>query len=440
MNVTTVRVLLLEGSVPLPGVQVDLLRSDQPGGTPLGSDRTDSRGEVRFQHDPAPLAGLARIELRAVARSEGGAEVGTSRIRMSPTRPIRRITVPVALATARTEGLVGTKRTPDVVRKQADWLVHWRARLAQPGPQPAFELCLARMALEGVAGIAAPTTTRQKRLAEHARDRLGLTAGTAEEVAGLARLGLDLIDRSAPVLNTDGCTEQDGAQHLAEQLMQPGGAGDTLVRAMSSGAPDPRAALGAPRAGTPFTTDPDFVKECRTAFDDGTLADPGRAEMAALIDSGARQLMAPSVNLVEVWDPVLRNNLRIGSVPDKRLTVQELVAHGDGWASAVVELDVPLDDDSCLVAVSDGTGDQAFVIDVRPGQTLRLLGSGFVAEQATVHAGFRPWTGESDGRLTFATAAQPIPASTGPRWTCSARAPRHHPARPPRPSSATRWC
>lgn len=411
MNVTTVRVLLLEGSVPLPGVRVDLLMSDQPAGTPLGSERTDSRGEVRFHHGPAPLAGLARIELRAVARSEGGAEVGTSRIRMSPARPVRRITVPVALDTARAEGLVGTKQTPDVARKQADWLVHWRGRLAKPGPQPAFELCLARMALEGVAGIAAPTTNRQERLAEHARDRLGLTAGAVKKVAGLARLGLDLIDGSS--LGTDRCTEQDGAGHLAEQQMQPGGAGDTLVRAMSSGAPDPRAGLGSPRAGTPFTTDPDFVKACRAAFDDGTLADPGRTEMAALIDAGARQLVAPSVNLVEVWDPVLRNNLRIGSVPDKRLTVQELVAHGDGWASAVVELDVPLDDNSCLAAVSDGTGDQAFIIDARPGQTLRLLGSGFVAEQATVRAGFRAWTGESDGRLTFATAAQPIPGLDG---------------------------
>jgi hypothetical protein len=100
---------------------------------------------------------------------------------------------------------------------------------------------------------------------------------------------------------------------------------------------------------------------------------------------------------------VLRNNMRIGGVPDKRLTVQELVAHGEGWVSVVVELDVSPDDDSCLVAVNDRTGDQAVVVDARPAQTLRLLGLytlAFEFENTTEHLSGVAHTGAPGCRVT----------------------------------------
>lgn len=213
MHTTIVRAYLVEGSVPLSRTHVELYRNQAEPAELIGSASTDARGEATFRY-PA----VTPFTVVAVVRNRSGTAVRTIRVKPSANRPFLRIDVPIELALARRLGLVGIKKGRSTERKKADLAAFLRKRTG-PGsdPGPGIELCLARMALDMVAGVGDRATPLQKRLALYAEQQLGSGPADLARIAQFAERGRAVLDEVGPP-GLQSCSGDSGIAHLANQL------------------------------------------------------------------------------------------------------------------------------------------------------------------------------------------------------------------------------
>ena len=413
---TVVRLFIQESGAPLPGVDVALYAGDPlRKGIPMVKGLTDRRGIARLSLEMKgsrgqggasafSVQGASRFskasDLRLVVYDRQGKEVQTTQYPTHGASGATRLSVPIAAILAFKHGLVGRKQRPSQTDKETRFLTYWRDRIAkEPGPGPGIDLCVARLLLKTLGGMSKPKTKLQKQAAEALRGRL--PAAHLEQVRGLAQQAHKLLDKVELPPGFQ-CKSGSGPAEIAELLMAPGGPLNTLTQALTESAPPPDQDLGAAQKGLPFTQPfSDWVKDCISAFEYGELTEEAKKQMEEYYPDGLELLLAPSINLIDVYDVGLSNYVRHSRPADKTLEIRQLDPV-EGWLSATQQMGVPLDDESVLVLKGDTAdgGNQILVTDVVSGQKVRLLGSGFISEKATVRARFARWKETDDnGRL-----------------------------------------
>ena len=413
MAIVDVRVYLAHDHYGLEGVKVRLLDADRRSVDDLlGEGRTAPDGRARISYSdasnrdevlegPSPSERAPDLYLQLLGRD--GAVVHSTRRQVQRNRRRQLISVPLSLEQARAWGFVVPKRPADPKRALRRRLEAWSKHLdADPGPGATFDVCVTRTALEVAAGLMTPSTDLQRSV----RAELGARSSDeqlAKLTAGAERAKAAVDELLATRRRT--CPAGGDVERLAQLFLHPQGRGRPILEALRSRDPDPEAGLGSPRAGrglfVPFT----WNKTCLERFRRDDLPDVGREAMEHYWPEAPKVLLPPTVNLLEAWEP--NKTVRSAALHDRELTVDE-VGYDFAGSPATIEMNVALDDPGCLVLLDDGTGRQAMVTDVRPGQKLRLLGSGFVAASATIEAQHWRWRpGVDDGRLVPESNARP---------------------------------
>lgn len=397
----TATVHLEGGRDPLPGVLVRF-RAPGPGRRTLGSARTNRDGVAGVVVD-VPVGALsivsrppARERYVAEALAPDGAVMAASAARVERGGLAAQIPVPFAVAIA--HGLVKRKHRPSVAEKEAAWIARWRETAAKHPDRPVLDdLCLGRVVLDLVASASNPQNDLQARVAESMAARLkpDVLAGVVDAAAR----GRNLVDSSR--LLSDPCGSDASPEDLAGLVLRSGPVGE-VVTALKSRAAPPEETVGPVRKGTPFFSGSvELSKDCAERLANGQL-DPGVANRLEDLLADPRPVLAPpSVNLIRVYDDAHGQYVRDGDLHAKRLDVTDLVAE-DLWTTVALDLDVPLDSDECLVLEGDPDepARQRMLVDVRPGQKVLLLGSGFVSEDVHLTLRHRRWEPATDeGRL-----------------------------------------
>ncbi len=410
----TIRLYILESRAPLAGVRV-AVGHDQGDRlfTPVADGTTNSRGVARLMLEvpdrgrttvvagavPAPDRG-GRPGLRVAVRDSTGGTVQVTRHPASTVGNGLRLAVPVSAALAFQHRLIARKVRPSRAQKEATLVAGWRARQAKdPGPETDIGLCVARMLLETIDRSASPGTDLQHRAAE-ALSR-ALPADQLLPVRAAARDARKLLDQIDLPPGMP-CQQGSDPKDMAAMLMSPGGPLGALTQALTESAPPPDTDLGPAQKGLPFTYGFDeWVKACITLHQDGELEHLAADQMQQYYPDGLQLVAPPSVNLVDVYDVSQSNYVRHARPRDRTLQIRQLDPV-EGWLSVTRDMGLPLDHEDVLVlhADEDDGGVQVLATDVVAGQTVRLLGSGFTSEQATVRARFARWAGmDPGGRL-----------------------------------------
>lgn len=402
MNLTLlVQISVIGTGGGVPGVEVRIARvaAGAPS-RPMGSGVTDASGTARISIDVA-RAGLAELPVvfplevavtlhdergRVMHRAQRTVEAYRSQVRLS-----------VALTKAELAQWLRTRpprRTPDEKWVDVCRDVREQART----PEGARALCLAQGLLATMTHLDAPTNNLEMRAAEVLNKRF--SGAEIEQVKGLSARALARLRKCLP--DTDPtCAEGIDVDGLANALFFGGGAPfPGFEKIVKSIAPDPTLTLGPQQPGWAWGTPFHPSKDCAVTY-------------LTLHPEGHQRLHVPLVNAVEVWDPDHQATIREAEVGPRQLTVR-VVDPAQGWRAEVLDMDVPLNDETCLVLVGDdhaanapspghypGTsGNQVLAIDVRPGQKVKLMGGGFVASECRIVAEFRGWQDEpEDGRL-----------------------------------------
>lgn len=418
---TTVRVFLREDGHGLAGATVELYRRSGGRARPeqIGRGKTATDGTARFpitferNGRRGAASARAEIDLDVVLCDAAGKPVYRTRRSVQPRRDAVRLSVPLRRWQARRLGVVQDKPKRSFDGRKQAWCAWWSAQHAKRPKETVTSLCLTRTVLDAVAGLHQPSNALQKMTAERLKRQVD--ASHLKRIAKHARAGVKAMDAcDLPVDVKCTAADSDGRfkDFVQRTFFAPDGEGHGLIQSFKSSAPDPAANLGDPEAGAPFTASAVFTKTCSAQYENGDLAGPGADDMEQYFPD-AQVLVPPSVNRIEVWDPETANNVRIGRVRDKELTVQDRDVR-EGWRTRTIELDVELDDPACLVLEDDGAGRQAFVVDVRPGQKVRLMGAGFINEKARVHVDVRDWRDVNEhGALLIEDDVLPVPGFEG---------------------------
>lgn len=413
-----VRAYLKGAGTPLSGWNVRLERAAGRSAQVLTSARTDARGEATLLGVTAER-GRIRIGTRETDRPEialyppaSGARRPKAAVRspLDPASGATRLSLPVTFAELVASGFYGGSKLRSPSQKLAEECGRWHKRLADKrDPHAKADLCLQDLILATIGAIHDPKTPFEKAAAKAAKSRLGDTSAF-EKVAEHARKAR----RSLKECLGEGYVECDGrgpVKDLGRRILIGDARFESLAKFFGNPTPDPLSELLSPKPGLGFPSMGfSLDKICLDRMDNGLLPPDLAAEMQAILEGGI--LAPPSVNQLHVWDPVLGAGqiARIAEVEAKRVTLRTLgVAEGTATLDErVLDMDVELDDPTCLVLEPDATNRQALIVDVQPGQTVVLFGSGFVSATARVSASFRPWAaGTDEGRLVPTGAVLP---------------------------------
>jgi hypothetical protein len=387
-------------SEPLPGVQVRFLSGSRRP-VVLGRAMSGRDGVASTVIDvPAPSrpwirAGSDVPEVRAVADVDGKTLVSSL---LRQTRGGLSADLPVAFATAVEVGLIARKPRRDPREKSAELISEWRDRLEKDPDDPiGTRLCLSRLVLDVVADMPQPRTRLGRQAAELLDGRMD--ARTLTGVAKLAAQGRDVIDKSR--LAERGCGADLSVDDVT-RLVMSGGSGGDVVAALKDRAAPPSETVGPAQKGTPFFDGAvELGKDCQERLNQGQLDDQSTQRLQDLLDDPIPLLADPSVNFVRVYDDSYGRYVRDADFVNKQLTVSQLDPEAL-WLTDTLDLDVPVDSEECLVLEpdQDEPARQAMLVDVRPGQTVVLYGSGFIGEAARVRLRHRRWAPDvDDGRL-----------------------------------------
>lgn len=402
--VTIVRVELRGSERAISGARVSLYDRDTASADDLlGTAFTDLDGEARFVYSGRDLRNEASLrdessvksalapqapDLYVVVYGEGDRKVASTRTYAREDTMPPLVVVEVDLQAARDAGLIRRKPPTEAAVRRARW-ERRRREEAKRKKGPGTDDCLARVLLDLVSGVAAPRNDLQKRLALALPDKV-----SAEErvlIAEKGREARDLIDQSfAP--GSLHCSSDTDPAELAAHFLRPGGSMHGITTALRSAAPDPRETLpGVQVPGIPFKTEVLLNKECVARFGGDQPPPLDDASAAAMREAiRGKQLVAPSVNLIEIWDPVACNVLRAGHPSDRTMLVRALSGK-ESWVDKTIEMQVPVAGPDSLVQWGDQNGMQQLIMDVVPGMVLDLQGSGFINVTASVEAYYRPW-------------------------------------------------
>lgn len=329
---------------------------------------------------------------------------------LDPDRPVERLSLPVDFRVLREIGFYQKSKIRSPKKKMHDLCDHWKKRLHDKRDKhAASDLCLNSMMLEIMAGLDNPKTPMQKQAAKIFRQVSKDKKATKKvsELSGLARkqlkqcLGNDYIE----------CDASLAPDKMGEKLLEENTRFKYLKNLFDDPVPDPLANFPDVRAGTGIGEFVDFDKVCLARFENGDLDQDTHDAMAAFYPQ-ARVLAQPSINFIEVWDGGFGGGdiVRKSEVHDKILNMRVLknLAGDISIADRAIEMDVELDDETCLVVEADESGRQVLATDVTPGQRITLYGSGFVSDKARVQVDFRHWESElADGRLVPDTNVLP---------------------------------
>jgi hypothetical protein len=419
-----VRVFLREDGHGLEGVRVRLInREERVSKSVLGTGRTDRDGVVRFV---CPLSQL--IEKDDSFETSGGRSadslphlyveliddadnvVHTARRQVRKYETTARLSVPLSRRQVSEYGFVPGKPRRSAEERRDAWCKWWtRQRNRSQISDPETALCLTRIVLDTVAELPTPSTRIQQEAAARLQN---IESSRLKKVAHRAKIGLEIMDDCGlrkTDLTCDSAASNDNFENIVQRMFfSPDGDGAGLLKSFEEAAPDPEANLGDPAAGVGFSHPASFDKHCSTQYDHDELTGSAQEDMDKYID--AEVLTPPSINRVEVWDPEKQNNVRIGRVHDKELIVQDRDIH-EGWKTRTIAMDLDLDDPDCLVLENDDTGKQVLVVDVRPGQKVRLMGSGFVSDEAAINVDRRDWGDQltDNGALIPGEDVLPVP-------------------------------
>ena len=426
-----VHIYVREDGHGLKNVTVRLYdRDERSADDLLDTGTTDQNGRVRFDIPAAEALdhddysnGLRGYSGRFRGRSglpdlfvelvnDEGTVVHSTRRRVQRDVSAARLSIPLSRSQAKAYGLLKDKPKPSPDKRRADWCDWWKKQQQRSTfSDPDVALCLTRTMLDTVAGLDNPSTRLQKETVSKLRDQVH--PNHLRKVASLAAKGLKSMD-DCDLQPTGLKCGSDRGDDAFEELVQhiffaPDGEGANLLKSFSETAPDPEGNLGDPSAGIGFAGNSSFDKNCVARHENGDLGGQGRADMDAFYPS-TKVLAPPSVNRVEVWDPDVQNTVRIGRMHDKELTVRDRDVQ-NGWTARTIPMDLDLNDPECLVLEDGGTGRQVMVVDVRPGQKIRLMGSGFVSDEAHVSVDLRDWRDQltADGALVPGDDVLPVP-------------------------------
>lgn len=380
---------------------------------PASEARDDDDYSGRFRSYPGRFRGRSGLpDLFIELVNDEGTVVHSTRRRVQRDASTARLSVPLSRSQAKAYGLLKDKPKPSPDKRQADWCDWWKKQEQRSAlSDPDVALCLTRTMLDTVAGLDNPSTRLQKETAAKLRNHV--KPDHLRRVALLAAKGLssmDDCDLQPTGLECGADRGDDAFKELVQHIFfAPDGDGANLVKSFSETAPDPGDNLGDPSAGVGFARTPLFNKTCVAQYEAGNLGGQGRADMDSFYPN-TKVLVPPSVNRVEVWDPDVHNTVRIGRMSDKELIVQDRDVR-DGWTARTIAMDVDLNDPECLVLEDEGTGRQVMVVDVRPGQKVRLMGSGFVSDEAHVSVDLRDWKNQltANGALVPGDDVLPVP-------------------------------
>ena len=413
-----IRAYLKGAETPLRGWTARLERTVGRSTEVLSSARTDAEGE-------AILLGIAaeRGRVRIGSRDAGAAEVAlyppTSgarrpkaavRCALDPAGVRGHLSLPVGFAELVASGFFAGSKLRSSAQKLAAECDGWRKRLAdQRDPHAKADLCRQDLVLATISALHDPKTPFEKAAAKAAKARLP-DASALNKVAEHARSARQSL-RECLGDGYVACNGRGSLKDLGRRLLTEDPRFETLAKFFGNPTPDPLSDVFSPKRGVGFRSG-NFTldKACLDRLRQGLLPAELTAAMEAVLDEGV--LALPSVNQLHIWDPVLGAGQigRIAEIGAKRLTLRTLgVAGGTATLDErVLDMDVELDDPTCLVLEQDATNRQALVVDVQPGQTVVLFGSGFVSEEAKVTASFRPWAaGTDNGRLVPTGAVLP---------------------------------
>lgn len=383
----------------LPDVEVDFVRNGQRP-VVVGTTRTrrDGVATIVAAADPGtPVTGRRRkSDFLAIARVKDAVLVASS-LRM--TRLGLHAELPVPVDAAISVGLLRRKPLPSPQQRQDELFTRWSDRLAKDPDDPIGpQLCLSRVLLDLVAQSGRPTTSLGGKAANALRDRLD--PDLLGKVVDLAKEGRKVIDRSG-LVKDQRCLGDLSEDDLTRLVLKSGSAEDAIGALKDRAAP-PTETAGPVGKGTPFFVGEFFQsKPCDEQLREGLLDEQTREELARLLEDPPRVIADPTVNFVRVYDHAYGRYLRDADLGSKRLTVSQFDPDAL-WLQGDIDMDVPLDDPGCLVLEpdTDEPARQAMLVDVTPGQTVALHGSGFVSEQVRVRVRHRRWATETDeGRL-----------------------------------------
>lgn len=426
MQVTVLITLSVrESGAALPGVDLQLwsqaARRNRFGpalkGVPLATGVTDATGRAQLVVDLPPATGTGGARsaarqtpsVRLLILNQSGNPVQATTHSIKAVGGRARIATTLAGAVALAHHLVGRKPRLSRAERQQRLGDYWRKRLASgPSPRPEIELCLARVLLDTVVASSSPKSDIEKQVAVALAHRI--PAEHLERVRGLAKDAHELLGSSHGGSGMP-CSAGSSPNEIAKMLISPGGPLSATTQALSESAPPPDQDLGVPKAGLPFTRPFDeWVKDCAAAFEGGDLPADATEQMQEWYPDQLQLLQPPRINQVDIYEPRLSNYVRHGRPADKTLEIRDLDPV-DGWLSMVQPMRLPLDDEDVLVLQEDPDegGTQVLATDVTPGQTVRLLGSGLIADAVTVRARFARWSGlDDDGRLVPDSALVPV--------------------------------
>jgi hypothetical protein len=379
--------------VVLAGVPVVLYDRDRAStDDEVGRGVTDTSGRLVVEFDEARFAeledrslplGTAVPEIYAALRDAKGHVVVSTRDR----------------AQRALGGLLLDLPVPGRVALDAGWAQRGTRAASEPvwRKLPELDRCLARTVLDMVAGLDAPRSELQQRLA---RRTAAIPVDTRARIAAAAKQSVSRID-AANALDGHRCKDDPSPNDVFE-LLKRGPLG-TIMQALGERERSPAeiAADSVPRAGLPFWETVEHGKDCKDRFRQ-------RGIEIAPVD---KQLVPPQIALAKVYDDAVGQTVRNGEVRN-RLVTHKIVDPELGWKLKPVSLAHDVNDPECFVHKTEpGTERQVFFVDMVPGQWLTLYGAGFVADRCRVRIRRHDWREEPDaeGRLVPADISTIVP-------------------------------
>lgn len=403
MNRVLVHVFLKESNQPLVNVSVSLFDRDRRSSDDLlGVVNTDRYGRAWFRFGSSDFFdGLGdddqfldfTPELYAKAYGKDGEVVGVSR--QSP-RHSSDLKISIPHDVALQNGLINHKERPSSNKKKEEWINSWKDYAAKnPSHNIDDDFCITHLAFQVLGGLNDPQTNIQKQSREILENNHAIV--DFQEISKQAQESLLLINDSAAELNIslDNCTND--IDQLAKKMLEPEGTLNPLVHYFT-GELSLMDELGDPRAGLPFTKDPDFEKDCLASYENTPPSDRDSqlSDMHRIIEDNIKQLIPPSINHIKVYETDSIAPKREAYVNTKELTLNEFgLKQGQIQPiSHLLQMNVPIEHETSVINKTDDTGNQILATDVIPGQSIVLRGSGFIAEKAKVRVRHFSWNSE----------------------------------------------
>ncbi len=329
---------------------------------------------------------------------------------LDPNHPVERLSLPVDFSVLMEIGFYKKPKIRSPQKKMNDFCIYWKRRLQNKRDRHAVsDLCLSNMMIDIMAGLYKPKTPLQKQAAKIFKQVTGDEeySKKVSELSNQARnqlkncLGKEYID----------CDISSSVDEVGKKLLEDNSRLKGLKNMFDDPVPDPLKDLPDVQAGRGIGRFVPLNKQCMSLYEQGLLDQDIYDAMSGFYPQ-AKVLAHPSINYIEVWDAGFGGGdiVRKSEVHDKILNIRVLknTAGALSIADRAIDMDVELDDETCLVLEPDESGRQVLATDVSPGQRVTLYGSGFVSEKARIKVDFRHWeTDLDDGRLVPDTNVLP---------------------------------